>query len=92
MADLREAIDTFTAAKSAYDNATVEDDGPKWDAYEAAEHAVIIYPCQTIEDARLKARFFLDNDGPNDTLRNCVSERGHVLDAFLRSLIGEAQA
>jgi hypothetical protein len=86
MADLHELIDAFTAAKSAY-QAAAEGEGPEWDAYEAAEHAVIVYPCQTIKDVRVKARFFLENSGPNDTLRNCDSESGHTLDLFLRSLV-----
>jgi hypothetical protein len=87
MADLHEMIDVFTAAKSAYvDDATVEDEGPEWEAYEVAEHALIVFPCETIEDVRLKARFFIENAGPNDTLRNCFSESGYTLDLFLRSL------
>lgn len=90
MADLHELINAFAAAKAAYDR-NADPDGPEWDAYEAAEHAIIVYPCLTIEDVRLKARFFLDNSGPNDTLRNCFSADGPVVDVFLHSLLGGAQ-
>jgi len=94
MADLRELIDAFTVAKAAYDASAGRGDcdGPEWDVYEATEHAVIVYPCRTVEDVRLKAHFFLDNDGPNDTLRNCFTgDHDWTLDLFLRSLTGEAQ-
>jgi hypothetical protein len=89
--DFPKLINTFEVARQAYEVAAKTDDtdGPVWDAYEAAEHAVIVYPCRTIEDVRLKAKFFLENEGPNDTLRNCSSSQGPALDRFLRSLIGE---
>lgn len=95
MVDLRDLTEAFTAAKAAWDstvNATDYDDPKLWDAYEAAEHAVIIHPCKSLDDVRLKARFFLDHDGPNDTLRNCMSQEGPTLDYFLRSLLGEEGA
>lgn len=87
-------IAQFIEAKRAYDTAAEagDTDGPEWDAYETKEHAVIVYPCLTIEDVRQKARFFLDYAGPNDTLRNCYSgDYDWTLDEFLRSLLGEAQ-
>lgn len=91
-ADIRKLIDAFAVAKLAYDAATEDNDNPnEWDAYEAAEHAVIVYPCHTLDDVREKAGFFLDNYGPNDTLRNCADDTGSELDRFLRSLLGEAQ-
>ncbi|MDR7034525.1 hypothetical protein [Mesorhizobium sp. BE184] len=93
MADLRELIDAFAQASAAYNAApeAADWDSPEADAYEAAEHAVIVAPCETAEDVRMKARFFLDNSGPNDTLRNCEDAAGSDLDRFLRSLLGEAQ-
>jgi hypothetical protein len=84
------AIARFIETKQVYD-CTAEDDGPEWDAYEAAEHAVIFYPCRTMDDVRIKARFFLENEGPNDTLQNCPIGPARALDVFLRSLLGEAQ-
>ncbi|KQZ31609.1 hypothetical protein ASD50_15200 [Mesorhizobium sp. Root552] len=92
---LQAAIDAFLEAKRAYDAAIEgggDGEGPEWDVYEATEHAVISYPCQTIEDVRLKGQFFLDKAGPNDTLRNCFSSEGPTLDRFLRSLLGEGGA
>jgi hypothetical protein len=83
-------IDAFAGAKAAYD-IVAEGDTPEWDAYEAAELAVIVHPCQSMDEVREKARFFLDEAGPNDTLRNCRSGDNTALDLFLRSLIGEAQ-
>lgn len=96
MANLRELVEAFNVAKGAWDalceaDPDGEDDNPpEWEAYEAAEHAVIVHPCQTIEDVHLKARFFLINAGPNDTLRNCLTgDQDWTLDCFLRSLLGE---
>lgn len=93
MPDLRELIDAFGIAKAAHDGLPEDqdDEGPEWDAYEATERAVIVHPCQSIEDVRLKAHFFLDSIGPRDTLRYCYSSGVPTLDLFLRSLLGEAQ-
>lgn len=93
MADLRELIDAFAAARAAF-LAMPEDDDEctaEWDAYCRAEYAIVTYPCRSMEDVRQKARFFLDNDAPNDTLQNDSNEAGLALDQFLRSLLGEAQ-
>jgi hypothetical protein len=67
-----------------------DEEGPAWDEYEAAEGAVIKFPCRTIEEVREKARFFLENDGPYDTIRNCFSNEGETLRPFLQSLLGGA--
>jgi hypothetical protein len=93
MANLRQLIDDFATAKIAYDALGDDCDceGPEWDAYEAAEHAVIVYPIRDLDEVRQKARFFLDEAGPNDTLRSCYGSSGRCLDMFLRSLIGEGQ-
>lgn len=96
MANLSELIDAFAKASTAYRAAEANnldakaEDFPEWEAYEAAEHAVIIYPCRSLEDVRTKARFFLDNDGPYDTIRNCVLGEEETLLLFLRSLVGGA--
>lgn len=93
MADLRELINAFLAAREAYENALDDDEGftgPEWDAYEEAEHAVIVYPCQSLDDVRTKARFFLENESSYDTIRNCYSTTEETLLPFLRSLLGEA--
>jgi hypothetical protein len=97
MADLRELetlIATFEAARIAFNAADANDDGAEFEKYYDAEIAVITHPCRSIEDIRLKARFLLDNDGPNDTVQNCfVPESGEpVLNVFLRSLLGEGGA
>ena len=85
-------IDAFADTKAAYEK-VAEGDTPEWNAYEAAEHAIIVHPCQSMDDVRQKARFFLDEVGPNDTLRNCrVSSTSpeRCIDLFLRSLCGES--
>lgn len=90
-AGLQDVIKTFVAAKDAYDRAGDWVDEEDEDAYLAAEHAIILYPCQSMEEVRLKAQFFLDQCGPNDTLQNCSDESGPMLNRFLRSLLGEVQ-
>lgn len=90
MADLSELIDAFTAARAAYHAVPEDDDGPdEWEAYCKTEYAIVAYPCRSLEDVRQKARFFLDNDAPNDTLRNDRNDAGPALDQFLRSLLAE---
>ncbi len=89
---LKALIDAYEKAREDYENAAPEDPGtPEWEAYEAAEHAVIICPCRSLEDVRTKARFFLENESPYDTIRNCHTQTEEALIPFLRSLLGEAQ-
>lgn len=93
MADLRELIDAFETARAAF-LACPEDDDEcvvEWEAYCKADEAVIMFPCQIIDDVRLKARFFLDHEAPNDTLRTGHHGDDRTLDVFLRSLLGEVQ-
>lgn len=93
MSDLTRLIDTFTTVRAAFLAAPDDDDcNAKWDAYCKAEDAVINASCETIEDVRLKAQFFLDHEAPHDTLRNCFNNDGWALDRFLRSLMGEGGA
>lgn len=92
MADLRELINVYTHAKAAFDAADPDCDEPEWNAYEAAEHAIIIYPCRTLDEVRHKARFFLENSGPFDTIHNCYTTTEATLLPFLRSLLGEEGA
>lgn len=89
MADLPELIAAFVAAKAAYDAADEYDDDLESEVCDAAEYAVIVYPCQTIDDIRLKARLFLTSSPLNDTLRNGHTGEDSALDVFLRSLLGE---
>lgn len=93
MADLCELIDAFAAARKAFLGAPEDDDEcvVEWEAYCKAEDAVIAFPCQTIEDVRLKARFFLDHEAPNDALRTGHKGDDRTIDVFLRSLLGEVQ-
>jgi hypothetical protein len=88
--DFRADAERFLEAQKALAASGWKDDGPEWTEYEGAEHAVIVYPCQTIEDARVKVRFFLENDDPYDTIRNCRSGEGETLRLFLASLTGGA--
>jgi len=93
MANLSELIDAFAAARAAFHAMPDDDDCPdEWEAYCKAEYAVVAYPCRSLADVHQKARFFLDNDAPNDTLRNDSNDAGPALDQFLRSLLGEAQS
>lgn len=91
---LATAIAAFLEAKRAYDAVPpdLDKEGAEWDAYEATEHAVVTYPCKTFEEVQLKARFFLDNDGPYDTIKNCFGSTEETLRPFLRSLLGEGGA
>lgn len=91
---LNSLIEGYRKAEDAYEKATEEDDfnGPDWDAKEAAEHAVIMYPCRSLDDVRTKARFFLENTSPYDTIRNCRNATEETLRPFLRSLLGEARS
>jgi hypothetical protein len=96
MADLHNAIEAFAAAKAALYAAFATDlnadaqSFPEWEPYEAAERAVVVCPCQTMDEVRAKARFFIENDGPYDTIRNCADRENDTLLLFLRSLAGGA--
>lgn len=94
MADLRQLIDAFAAARAAFLAAPEDDDdcADEWEAYCKAEYAVVAYPCRSLDDVHQKARFFLEHEAPNDTLRNDSNDAGPALDQFLRSLLGEAQS
>ncbi len=92
MADLRELISAYHRAREAFENAWDDDEdatGQKWGAKEAAEHAVVVYPCKSLDDVRTKARFFLENDSAYDAIRNCRTATEETLLPFLRSLLGE---
>lgn len=89
---LRDLIAAFEHARSAYSTAAPEEtDHPTWAAYEAAEHAIIVHPCLTLEEIQIKARFFLNNEAGYDTIRNCFTATEETLLPFLRSLLGEAK-
>lgn len=90
---LNSLIEDHRKAEEAYEKAIEEDegfDGPEWVAKEAAEDAVITYPCQSLDDVRTKARFFLENKSSYDTIRHCYTTTEDTLMPFLRSLLGEA--
>lgn len=92
MSTLAQKIAAFEAARVAYEDAAPEFDGdPLWNAYEATEHAVVVHPCETLDEVRLKARYFLENDGPYCTIADCEDETGDVLRTFLRSLLGAGE-
>lgn len=87
---------TFEALCAAYRGAraTAEEVGfevgAEWDAYEAAEHALVVFPCKTLEEVQAKTRFFLENQPCYDTIRNCAIGAEETLLPFLRSLLGDS--
>lgn len=96
MADLGKLIDAYHAARRTWEAQFEQDEdaageAPQWDAYWEAERAVIVFPCRTLDDVRAKAKFFLENSSPYDTIRNCSTATEETLRPFLRSLIGETQ-
>ncbi len=84
-------IKTYQAARDAWDKADPDGncDGPEWDALEAAEDAILRFPCTTIGQVRAKARFFIETEPAYDTIRNCYDSKEEALIPFLRSLLGE---
>lgn len=92
---LETQIAAYAKAREAWENADPEGewpDSPEWIACDAAEHAIIVYPCQTMEDVRKKADFFLNNESAYETIRNCRSATEETLLPFLRSLLGEVHS
>lgn len=97
---LSDLIIAFKAAQVAYEvafkeaeaKADGEGDVPEWDTYEYAEIAIIEYPCRTLDDVRIKARFFLDNPASYDTIRNCSYSQEETLLPFLRSLVATEES
>lgn len=94
---LSELIEHYKAAQSAWLDVSHKDEsGPstEWDAYEAAEDAVLSFPCTTIEEVRLKAAFVKSDENAFDSVKNCFRGGDHkkeyVLAIFLRSLLGSA--
>lgn len=85
-------IAAFLAAREVFLAADEDHDARAWEKYCSTEHAVIIHPCVTIEDVRIKARFFLDCEPAYDTIRNCFKPTEETLRPFLRSLTGEVPA
>lgn len=93
MSDLSSLIAACATAKSVWEEADqklvgVTDEGPEWIAYQAAEAAVVLHPCRTLEEVRTKAAFFLADDSAYDTLRNCYTGEWEALSVFLQSLSG----
>lgn len=94
MSDLSPLIAACAAAKAVWEEADRKlvgqsCIGPEWDAYQAAEAAVVLHPCRTLEEVREKAAFFLADDSAYDTLRNCYTGEWEALSVFLQSLSGE---
>lgn len=87
-------IATFHEATAVRDAAWArgddDADGPEQVDLEVAEDAVLRFPCQTLDEVRVKAQFFLNNSGPYDTIRNCFDAKEETLLPFLRSLAGGA--
>ena len=90
-------IDAYNEAQAVWSirfdaDSNTAGDCPEWDAYEATEQAVIEYPCSTIEEVRVKARFLLNDEFPYESVKQCKRGDTDVLKSFLRSLLGEAPA
>ncbi|TPM25684.1 hypothetical protein [Mesorhizobium sp. B2-3-4] len=91
VAGIEALIQTYIEKRDAYRALDPDcNGGPEWDAYGAAEHDVIVFPCTTLADVQTKARFFIENASAYDTIRNCSSGNEETLYPFLRSLLGEA--
>lgn len=95
---LTDLIEKYHEAKAAWHAKFDEDEDqasscPEWDAYEAAEDAVLNFPCQTLADVQIKAAFILVDESAHDSLRNCYrivdGELQCSLTLFLHSLLGE---
>lgn len=89
---LNQKIAAFLGAREALLASDEADDEAAWDVYEATEHEIIVHPCASIAEVRIKAKFFLDCEPAYDTIRNCVGEHEETLRTFLRSLLGEGGA
>jgi hypothetical protein len=79
------------ALKQALELKGVDPDD-EYDAHSAAETALLIHPCQSLEEVRAKARLILENlDTLGETVETCLVEAGGepMLNGFLRSLLGE---
>ena len=83
---------TYAALESADPDRDQGTDSVEWGAWEDVEHAIVRYPCRTLDDVRVKARFFLENEGAYDTIRTCENATEETLYPFLRSLLGEEQS
>lgn len=84
----REANEALTAARVS--NPAVDHD-EEYSARDAAETAMILHPCETIEDVRRKARIIMEDENVFDSVADCLVEpQGeHMLMGFCRSLLGE---
>lgn len=90
---LNELIEKHRAADAEFVRACNGETGEAenwWDAKEAAEMAVIRYPCRTFEEVREKIRWALADENVQDSITNCTigEEKEHVGLIFIRSLLG----
>ena len=98
---LTDLIEKYREAQAAWYVKFDEDDSqsnscPEWDAYEAAEDAVLHFPCKTLADVQIKAAFVIADENAHDSLRNCFrmvdGKKEWSLTPFLRSLLGDQEA
>jgi hypothetical protein len=90
---LTHLIDIHAATRLAWDKADpTGSSGPEYAAFEAAEEAVLRYPCSTFEEVREKARFIIENPSAFDSICNLGEGDEHCGLIFLRSLLGEGGA
>lgn len=86
----------YLAAKNAWiaagNPSGLECDGPAWEAFIAAELALIQSPCLTIDDVRAKASIILSDDSLFDTLTSNYVGEDRCAAIFLRSMTGQGGA
>lgn len=82
-AALYKAIETLPKGK---------DPDEEYEAYNAAETALLVHPCHSLAEVRTKARVVLENEEVLfEAIGNCLIEKGGepMMAGFLRSLLGE---
>ena len=83
-------IQAHAVARLAWDRVDpTGSSSPEYAAFEAAEEAVLRYPCRTLEEVREKARFIIENPSAFDSICNLGEGNEHCGLIFLRSLLGE---
>lgn len=88
---INDLISAHAVAQAAWDAVKHLETPPAeaiFEAKDAAEHAVIVFPCVTIEDVRRKAEFILNDPIAYDSVEQCQVDGVGVLRLLLQSLAG----
>ncbi|WP_156379722.1 hypothetical protein [Rhizobium sp. Leaf383] len=87
------AIAAYHAAEAAWRPHELSDETPRtkalFAAKEAADNAVMIAPCRSLEDVRAKARLCFSDENVMDSLQKRTWANERVLTQFLCSILGE---